>query len=35
MNPPKREIVTEIIAGDTPQQTADLLVEKILEEKVL
>ena len=35
MNPPKREIVTEIIAGETPQQTADLLVEKILEEKVL
>jgi electron transfer flavoprotein beta subunit len=35
MNPPKREIVTEIVSGDTPQQIADLLVEKILEEKVL
>ena len=34
-NPPKREILTEIIAGDTPQEIAEKLVEKIIEEKVL
>jgi electron transfer flavoprotein alpha/beta subunit len=35
MNPPAREITTEIITGDSPQEIADKLVDKILEEKVL
>jgi electron transfer flavoprotein beta subunit len=35
INPPKREIQTEIITGDTPQEIAEKLVDKILEEKVL
>lgn len=34
-NPPKREVLTEIIAGDNPQEIAEKLVEKIIEEKVL
>lgn len=34
-NPPKREVLTEIIAGDTPREIAEKLVEKIIEEKVL
>lgn len=34
-NPPKREILTEIITGDSPQEIAAQLVDKILEEKVL
>lgn len=34
-NPPKREIVTEIISGDSPTEIAETLVEKILEEQVL
>jgi len=34
-NPPVREVKTEIITGDTPQEIADKLVDKILEEKVL
>ena len=33
--PPKREIVTEIIAGETPAEKAQNLVAKIMEEKVL
>lgn len=35
MNPPTREITTEIISGDSPQEIAEKLVERILEEKVL
>jgi electron transfer flavoprotein beta subunit len=34
-NPPLREIKTEIIAGDSPLEIAEKLVDKILEEKVL
>jgi electron transfer flavoprotein beta subunit len=34
-NPPVREIKTEIITGESPQEIAEKLVEKILEEKVL
>jgi len=33
--PPEREVVTEIIAGETPEEKARVLVEKMLEEKVL
>lgn len=35
MNPPVREVTTEIITGDSPQEIAEKLVDKILEEKVL
>jgi electron transfer flavoprotein beta subunit len=35
LNPPKREITTEIITGNTPQEIAGKLAEKIIEEKVL
>ena len=35
INPPAREVVTEIIAGDSPRDTAAKLVDKILAEKVL
>jgi len=35
LNPPKREILTEIITGNTPQEIAEKLAEKIIEEKVL
>ena len=35
INPPKREVMTEIITGDNPQEVAEKLVDKILEEKVL
>ena len=34
-NPPKREIMTEIITGDSPLDIAEKLADKILEEKVL
>jgi len=34
-NPPKQEIVTEMVAGGSPQETAESLADKILEEKVL
>lgn len=34
-NPPVREITTEMIAGDNPQEIAEKLVDKILAEKVL
>lgn len=34
-NPPVREVTTEIITGDSPQEIAELLADKILEEKVL
>ncbi len=33
--PPQREIVSEIIAGETPEEKAKNLVAKIMEEKVL
>lgn len=35
INPPAREVKTEMITGDSPQQIADQLAEKILGEKVL
>jgi electron transfer flavoprotein beta subunit len=35
MNPPKRDITTEMISGDSPQEIAARLADKILEEKVL
>jgi electron transfer flavoprotein beta subunit len=35
MNPPKRDITTEMISGDSPQEIAAKLADKILEEKVL
>jgi electron transfer flavoprotein beta subunit len=34
-NPPEREVTTEIITGESPQEIAETLVNKILEEKVL
>lgn len=34
-NPPKQEVITEIISGDSTEETAETLVEKIMEEKVL
>jgi len=34
-NPPKQEVVTEIISGGSPAEVAETLAEKILEEKVL
>lgn len=35
MNPPKRDITTEIVDGDNPQDIAGKLAEKIMAEKVL
>jgi len=35
INPPVREVVTEIITGDSPQDIAEKLADKILAEKVL
>lgn len=35
MNPPVREVTTEIITGESPEEIARNLVERILEEKVL
>ena len=35
MNPPSREIVCEIITGDSPEAIAETLADKILAEKVL
>ena len=35
INPPAREIVNEIIEGETPQEIAEKLAEKIMAEKVL
>lgn len=35
MNPPVREVQTEMITGDSPQEIAEKLVDKILAEKVL
>ncbi len=34
-NPPQQAVVTEIISGGSPQETAEILAGKILEEKVL
>lgn len=34
-NPPKQEVVTEMISGGSPAEIAETLAEKILEEKVL
>lgn len=34
-NPPTREVTCEIIAGETPEQIAETLADKILAEKVL
>jgi electron transfer flavoprotein beta subunit len=34
-NPPKREVVTELISGSSPQEIAEKLADKIIEEKVL
>jgi electron transfer flavoprotein beta subunit len=35
MNPPVREVKTEMITGSSPQEIAEKLADKILEEKVL
>jgi electron transfer flavoprotein beta subunit len=35
MNPPVREISTEIITGDSAEEIAEILADKIIEEKVL
>jgi electron transfer flavoprotein beta subunit len=35
MNPPQREVKTEMITGDSPQEIAEKLADKILGEKVL
>ncbi len=35
MNPPEREVTTEIIEGDSPEDKAKKLAEKIMAEKVL
>ncbi len=35
MNPPTREVTTEIISGSNPQEIAETLAEKIIAEKVL
>ena len=34
-NPPSQEVVNEIISGESSQAIAEMLAEKILEEKVL
>jgi electron transfer flavoprotein beta subunit len=34
-NPPVREVTTEIISGENPQEIAEKLADKILAEKVL
>jgi hypothetical protein len=35
INPPVREVSTEMITGDSPQEIAGKLADKILAEKVL
>jgi len=35
LNPPQRQVATEIINGGSPQEIAEILVDKILAEKVL
>jgi electron transfer flavoprotein beta subunit len=34
-NPPVSEVTNEIISGDSPEEIAKILVDKIIEEKVL
>jgi electron transfer flavoprotein beta subunit len=34
-NPPSRDVSTELISGESPQEIAETLVDKILDEKVL
>lgn len=35
INPPKQEVVTEIVSGGSPEEVAGALADKIIEEKVL
>jgi electron transfer flavoprotein beta subunit len=35
MNPPMRQVSTEMISGGSPQEIAEILADKILAEKVL
>ena len=35
MNPPQKEVTTEIIEGDSPEEIAEILADKIMAEKVL
>jgi electron transfer flavoprotein beta subunit len=35
MNPPQRQVTTEMIAGGTPQEIAEALADKIMAEKIL
>lgn len=35
MNPPQRQISTEMITGNTPEEIADALADKIIAEKIL
>jgi electron transfer flavoprotein beta subunit len=35
MNPPSRDVTTEIITADSPEEIANILADKILAEKVL
>ena len=35
LNPPVREVVTEMVTGASPQEIAETLADKILAEKVL
>lgn len=35
INPPTREVVTEMITGDSPQEIADKLADRLIAEKVL
>ncbi len=35
MNPPVREVTTEMVSGDSPEQIAETLADKIIAEKVL
>jgi hypothetical protein len=34
-NPPARQVVTEIITGDSPEEIAEKLADRIIAEKVL
>jgi hypothetical protein len=35
MNPPQRQITTEMITGGTPEEIAETLADKIMAEKIL
>jgi electron transfer flavoprotein alpha/beta subunit len=35
MNPPAREVVTEMITGDSPKEIAEKLADRLIAEKVL